>query len=150
MLRYQPYFGVVCSEPCHLSAKMYLTMNYLEHFPSHLQRVDSLGCLLGPPSLKCQSPIQLPYHCFKALTTICTMRLTCLVIYSYLCPIVGSVVKNPPAKQEMQVWSLGWKDILEKEMATHILAWEIPRTEEPARLQSMESQRIGYNRKTKS
>ena len=37
----------------------------------------------------------------------------------------GSVVKNPPAKQEMKVWSLGQEDPLEKEMATHsrILAW---------------------------
>ena len=41
--------------------------------------------------------------------------------------------------QEMQVQSLGWEDPLEKEMATHssILAWEIPWTEEPGRLQSM-------------
>ena len=43
------------------------------------------------------------------------------------------VVKNLPATQEMQVWSLGWEDPLEKEMATHssIFAWEIPWTEEP-------------------
>jgi len=48
----------------------------------------------------------------------------------------GSGIKNPPAKQEMQVRSLGWEDPLEKEMATHssILAWEIPWTEEPDRL----------------
>ena len=45
----------------------------------------------------------------------------------------GSVVKNPPAEQEMLVQSLDWEDALEKETATHssILAWEIPRTEEP-------------------
>ena len=51
----------------------------------------------------------------------------------------GSVVKNPPAKQETQVKSLGQEDPLEKEMATHssILAWRIPWTEEPGRLQSM-------------
>ena len=54
----------------------------------------------------------------------------------------GLVVKNLPAVQETQARSLGWKDALEKEMATHssILAWEIPRTEEPGRLQSMGSQ----------
>ena len=42
----------------------------------------------------------------------------------------GPVVKNLPAKQETWVWSLGWGDPLEKEMATHssILAWEIPWT----------------------
>ena len=51
----------------------------------------------------------------------------------------GSVVKNLPAMQETQVWSLGGEDPLEKEMATqsHILAWEIPWIEEPGRLQSM-------------
>ena len=54
------------------------------------------------------------------------------------------MVKNPPAKQEMQVQSLDLKDPLEKEMATHssILVWEIPWTEEPGRLQSMGSYRV--------
>ena len=51
----------------------------------------------------------------------------------------GSAVKNLPAMQETWVWSLGWKDPLEKEVATHcsILAWEIQWTEEPGGLQSM-------------
>ena len=42
----------------------------------------------------------------------------------------GSVVKNLPAKQETLIGSLGWKDPLEKEIATHsyILSWEIPGT----------------------
>ena len=46
-----------------------------------------------------------------------------------------SVVKNPPAKQETQVRSLGWEEPLEKEMTIHssILAWKIPWTEEPGR-----------------
>ena len=46
------------------------------------------------------------------------------------------MVKNPPAKQEMQVRSLSQEDLLEKEMATHssILTWEIPWTEDPGRL----------------
>ena len=45
--------------------------------------------------------------------------------------------------QEMQVWSLGQEDPLEKEMATHssILDWEIPWAEEPGRLTSMRSQK---------
>ena len=53
------------------------------------------------------------------------------------------MVKNPPARQETQVQSLGWKDPLDKEMATHssILAWRVPWTEEPGRLQSTGSQR---------
>ena len=54
----------------------------------------------------------------------------------------GSVVKNLPAKQEMQVRSLGQEEPLEEEMATHssVLAWEIPWTEEPGGPQSTESQ----------
>ena len=53
------------------------------------------------------------------------------------------MVKGPPAMQETRVQSLGQEDPLQKEMATHcsILAWRIPWTEEPGRLQSMESQR---------
>ena len=52
------------------------------------------------------------------------------------------MVKNLPSKQEMQVWSLGWEDPLEKEMATHsrILAWKTPWTEESGGLQSMRLQ----------
>ena len=56
-------------------------------------------------------------------------------------------VKNPPAvqkTQETRVSSLGWEDLMEKEMATHsrILVWRIPRTEESDRLQSMGSQTV--------
>ena len=53
-----------------------------------------------------------------------------------------SVVKNPPAKQETWVQSLGRENTLEKKMATHsrIPAWEIPGIEDPGRLQSLGSQ----------
>ena len=56
----------------------------------------------------------------------------------------GSAVKNPPSiqePQEIQFPSLGQEDLLEENMATHssILAWRIPWTEEPGRLQSMKS-----------
>ena len=56
----------------------------------------------------------------------------------------SQTVKNLPVKQEMWVRSLSREDLLEKEMATHssILAWRIPRTEEPGGLQSMGSQRV--------
>ena len=58
-----------------------------------------------------------------------------------------SVVKNLLPMQEMQVRSLGWADHLEKEMATHssILAWGIPWTEEPGRLQSIAWLRVKHN-----
>ena len=57
------------------------------------------------------------------------------------------MVKNLPAMCETWVRSLGREDPLEKEMATHsnTLAWKIPWTEEPGRLQSMGSQRVGHN-----
>ena len=56
-------------------------------------------------------------------------------------------VKNPPAMRETWGQSLGWEDLLEEGMATHcsILAWRIPWTEEPGRLQSMESQIVGHD-----
>ena len=58
-----------------------------------------------------------------------------------------SVIKNLLVMQETWVQSLGWEYSLEKEMATHssILAWKIPRTEEPGGLQSMELQRVGHD-----
>ena len=57
------------------------------------------------------------------------------------------MVKCLPAMQKTWVQSLGWEDPLEKEMATHssTLAWKIPWTEEPGRLQSMGSQRVGHD-----
>ena len=61
--------------------------------------------------------------------------------------LVAQRVKRLPAMQETWVQSLGREDPLEKEMATHssILAWKIPRTEKPGRLQSMGSQRVGHD-----
>ena len=62
--------------------------------------------------------------------------------------VVAQMVKNPPAVQEKtQVRSLGQEDPLEKGMETHssILAWRIPWTEKPGRLQSMGSQRVGHD-----
>ena len=56
-------------------------------------------------------------------------------------------VNNPPAMQEMQVWSLSREDTQKEEMETHstILGWKIPGTEEPGGLQSMGLQRVGHN-----
>ena len=57
------------------------------------------------------------------------------------------MVKSLFAMRETRVQSLGWEDPLEKEMTTHsiILAWKIIWMEEPGRLQSMGSQRVGHN-----
>ena len=62
----------------------------------------------------------------------------------------GSAVMNLPAMhetQEMQVWSLDWKDTLEEEMATHvsIFPWQIPWTEEPGGLQTTGVQRVRHD-----
>ena len=58
---------------------------------------------------------------------------------------VAQMVKNPPAMQGTWVQSLGWEDPLEEGMTTYCsnLAWRVPWTEEPGRLQTMGSQRVG-------
>ena len=63
-------------------------------------------------------------------------RIISIVLWASL---VAQLVKNTPSMQETPLRSLGWEDPLEEEMATHfsILAWEVPWTEEPGRLQSM-------------
>ena len=61
--------------------------------------------------------------------------------------LVAQRLKCLPGIQETRVRSLGREDPLEKEMATHCstLAWRIPWREEPGRLQSMGSQRVGHD-----
>ena len=68
-----------------------------------------------------------------------------LFMLSYGASLMAQTVKNLPAMRETWVQSPGWEDPLEKEMATHssILAWRIPWTEEPGRLQSKGSKRAG-------
>jgi len=65
----------------------------------------------------------------------------------FLTSLVAQMVKNLPIMWEIWVWFLGWEDPLEEGMATHssILAWRIPRTEEPGGLQSMGSQRVRHD-----
>ena len=61
--------------------------------------------------------------------------------------LVAQIVKNLPAMQEARIIFLGWEDPLEKGMATNssILAWRIPRTEEPGGLQSIGSHRVRHD-----
>ena len=61
--------------------------------------------------------------------------------------LLAQMVKNPPAMWETWVRSLGLEDPLEKGLAIHssILAWRIPWTKEPGRLQAMGLQRVGHN-----
>ena len=81
-------------------------------------------------------------HCANIMTFL-------KVLFIVLClgSLVAQTVKRLPAVHETWVRSLVREDPLEKEMATHssVLAWETPWTEEPSRLQSMGSQRVGHD-----
>ena len=68
------------------------------------------------------------------------------ITFSYL-SLIAWTVKCLLTMRETWVWFLGWEDPLEKEMPTHfsIHAWKIPWTKEPGALQSMGSQRVGYD-----
>ena len=61
--------------------------------------------------------------------------------------LVAQMVKHLPKMRETRVQSLGWEDLLQKEMATHssILAWKTPWTEKPGRLQFVGSRRVGHD-----
>ena len=77
-------------------------------------------------------------HCKQAEIVVTLLELTSLV---------AQVVKRLPIMQATWVQSLSWEDLLEKEMATQssILAWKIPWTVEPGRLQSMGLQRVRHD-----
>ena len=84
------------------------------------------------------------------MTHLVILRLTAILKILLLNPaiswasFIAPLEKNLPAMQETRVHFLDEEDPLEKEMATHssILAWRIPWTEEPGRLQSMRSQEL--------
>ena len=75
------------------------------------------------------------------------LLLSNLGICRHWASLVAQMVRNLPPMQENRVQSLGQEDSLEKEMATHYstLAWKIPWTENPGRLQSVGSQRVGHD-----
>ena len=77
------------------------------------------------------------------------LRRQALAYKPYLASVqlVAQMVKHLSTMQETQVRSLGSEDPLEKEMAIHsrTIAWKIPQTEEPGRLQSMGSQRVRHD-----
>ena len=92
---------------------------------------------------------KIPTH--KVSQILLTGKTSALFIYGgiiFIRPsLVAQMVKHLPTMWETRVWSLGWEDPLEKEMATYssILAWKIPWTEELGWLLSMESKRVGHN-----
>ena len=87
------------------------------------------------------------------LASVCLTLISSLVCLSFclievfVASLVAKKVRNLPAIQETQVQSLGPEDPLEKgvETLSSVLAWRIPWTEEPGRLQSMGSQRVGHD-----
>ena len=109
-----------------------------------LQRQYRVPILLLPPHPT--YPINILHLCY-----IFIINEPILIHYYLLKSIVYSLVaqsvKNLPAMWETRVGSLGRKDTLEKEMATHssILAWKISWTQEPGGLQSMGSARVGHD-----
>ena len=127
------------------------------------------GCYMTPKSylFKCSSNL---LYLKKSLLSVCSINyrriwisIWLLIFFSFRFAgflfkystlfhlVVTQTVKNLPAMQETQIWYLGQEHPLEKRMATHssILAWSIPWIEEPGRLQSMWSQRVGHNWATK-
>ena len=82
--------------------------------------------------------------CFSlAASNVCSLSLIFVNLINM--SLVAQTVKHLSTMQETQVRSLGWEDPLEKEMAIHssTVAWKIPWTEKPGRLQSMGLQRVG-------
>ena len=71
----------------------------------------------------------------------------CTEVSTVRISVVAQMVKRLSTMWETWVQSLGWEDPLEKEMAIHssTIAWKIPWTEQPGRLQSMRSQRVRHN-----
>ena len=93
--------------------------------------------------------ILFPYQllCLQLFSSILSVVFSSCCLWFTLTSLVAQRVKCLPAMLEIWVRSLGWENPLEKEMAAHssILAWKIPWTEKPGRLQSMGSQRVGHN-----
>ena len=115
----------------------------LEFYPAVMQSLHT--CPL-------QSSERFSITLWKQICTMTQVRVAILTPFPCLpwASLVAQTVKCLPAMQEPRVQFLGREDPLEKEMAIHssTLAWKSPWMEEPDRLQSMGSQRVGCNRAT--
>ena len=112
--------------------------------------VKNLSCTKRAVNWKAKTSI----YCIQTLAecVICAVECSChtagdLLICLHRASLVAQTVKHLPAMWETWVQSLGWEDPLKKEMATHsnTLAWKILWMEEPGRLQSIGSQRVGHD-----
>ena len=97
---------------------------------------DIIGVSLNYPPWSTQNSLSRSSPLFKSL-----------IAHIFSGGLLAHMVKNLPAMQETWVLSLGWEDLLEKEMATHsnILTWGVPWTEKPGEPQSMGSQSVGHD-----
>ena len=89
----------------------------------------------------------MPYVSKPSFQKMLAKCLNIAVLSQLLTSLVAQMVKCLHTMQETHVQSLGWEDLLEKEMATHscILAWKIPWTEESGGIQSIGSQRVRHD-----
>ena len=119
---------------------------------------DQSWVFIGRTNAEAETPILLPgkFHGLRSLVGYSpwgckesdrTEQLNFQLSPDSRASLVAQLVKNMPAMQEAWVLFLGGEDHLEKRKAPHssILAWRIPWTEEPGRLQSMGLQRVGYD-----
>ena len=114
--------------------------------------------LLPPSELRilwqaCYSLASIP-QIWEFVEISCCLLLLCVLaacLFNSRASLMAQMVKNLPAVQKTWIWFLGWKDPLQKGMATHssILAWRIPWTKEPCGLQFMGLQRVGHDWVTK-
>jgi len=119
---------------------MFGTSHFTEPQGSHLKnekKIKNLFPEMGKHEMRSQ---------IKALTTKFSPN-KCMLLLDRQSHPVAQTVKNLPAMQETRVRSLGWEDPLDKGMAIHssILAWRIPWTAKPGRLQSMGLPRVGHD-----
>ena len=114
-----------------------------------MSQVKLLCCILSQHVMYAPSIELKKFHCHSLLTffIIGLLMLKRPILGCWWASLVAQRLRRLPARRETGVQSLGREDPLEKEMATHssILAWRIPWTEEPGRLQSTGLQRVGHD-----
>ena len=156
-IRWPEYWSLSCSisPPSEYSGLIFFRMDWLDLHAvqetlKSLPRYHSLKASI----LQCSTffTVQLSHPYMTNGKTIALTRWIFVgqvmsLPFNMLSFLVAQRLKHLPGMQETRVWSLGEEDPLEKEMATHssTLAWRIPWREEPARLQSMGSQRVGHD-----
>ena len=137
--------------PWSAAASLYIPLLFSHLLPlSVLMSLSRLSLFTRTPIIGLGSPIPIqPHHNLMiSAKTPSPNKVTVRVNNNMFRNIsVALMVKNPPAKQETLVQSLGREDHLEESMATHssILAWRIPWTEGPSELQSMRSQIVRHD-----